>query len=246
VLLLRSLRQESRQTGGVKKSVVSPIQGCYRGLYNGKYPPPGGGGEYQPMSFGGKNIIFRRGGGINIVFGPKYRPLGCYWVKSAISRGVTASGISSSQRCHYDSHHFRMSSRRPSPNQGYHCVMGINELGLSAKQGCLWVRDTCKSRMSVSEGCLWVMGVCEWGMSMSQGKAWVRDVCESKKSVREGCLWVRVSMSWQVICELGCLRARLSSRGVQESGMSVNKGVLWFRFVLRISDVCISLSQRYR
>jgi hypothetical protein len=24
---------------------------------------------------GGKNIIFRRGGGINIVFGPKYRPL---------------------------------------------------------------------------------------------------------------------------------------------------------------------------
>jgi hypothetical protein len=23
----------------------------------------------------GKNIIFRRGGGINIVFGPKYRPL---------------------------------------------------------------------------------------------------------------------------------------------------------------------------
>jgi hypothetical protein len=23
----------------------------------------------------GKNVIFRRGGGINIVFGPKYRPL---------------------------------------------------------------------------------------------------------------------------------------------------------------------------
>jgi hypothetical protein len=27
---------------------------------------------------GGKNIIFRRGGGINIVFGPKYRPLAAY------------------------------------------------------------------------------------------------------------------------------------------------------------------------
>jgi hypothetical protein len=26
----------------------------------------------------GKNIIFRGGGGINIVFGPKYRPLGIY------------------------------------------------------------------------------------------------------------------------------------------------------------------------
>jgi hypothetical protein len=25
----------------------------------------------------GKNIIFRRSGGINIVFGPKYRPLRC-------------------------------------------------------------------------------------------------------------------------------------------------------------------------
>jgi hypothetical protein len=28
-----------------------------RGLYIGKYsPPPGGVGEYQPMSFGGKNM----------------------------------------------------------------------------------------------------------------------------------------------------------------------------------------------
>jgi hypothetical protein len=28
----------------------------------------------------GKNIIFRRGGGINIVFGPKYRPLPDYLI----------------------------------------------------------------------------------------------------------------------------------------------------------------------
>ncbi len=28
------------------------------------------------VSRAGKNINFRRGGGINIVFGPKYRPLG--------------------------------------------------------------------------------------------------------------------------------------------------------------------------
>ncbi len=29
----------------------------YRGLYNGKYPPSrGGGGKYQPMSFGGQNM----------------------------------------------------------------------------------------------------------------------------------------------------------------------------------------------
>ncbi len=27
-----------------------------RGLYNGKYAPPWGGGKYQPMSFGGKNM----------------------------------------------------------------------------------------------------------------------------------------------------------------------------------------------
>jgi hypothetical protein len=32
--------------------------------------------EKQRVARGGKNIIFRRGGGgINIVFGPKYRPL---------------------------------------------------------------------------------------------------------------------------------------------------------------------------
>jgi hypothetical protein len=31
-----------------------------RGLYFGKYPPPGRGGEYQPMSFGGKNMKRRR------------------------------------------------------------------------------------------------------------------------------------------------------------------------------------------
>jgi hypothetical protein len=31
--------------------------------------------EKQCVPRGGKNIIFRRGGGINIVFGPKYRPL---------------------------------------------------------------------------------------------------------------------------------------------------------------------------
>jgi hypothetical protein len=27
-----------------------------RGLYIGKYQHPGGGGKYQPMSFGGKNM----------------------------------------------------------------------------------------------------------------------------------------------------------------------------------------------
>jgi hypothetical protein len=32
--------------------------------------------EKRHVARGGKNIIFRRGGGINIVFGPKYRPLG--------------------------------------------------------------------------------------------------------------------------------------------------------------------------
>ncbi len=31
--------------------------------------------EKRHVGRGGKNIIFRRGGGINIVFGPKYRPL---------------------------------------------------------------------------------------------------------------------------------------------------------------------------
>ncbi len=31
--------------------------------------------EKQRVARGGKYIIFRRGGGINIVFGPKYRPL---------------------------------------------------------------------------------------------------------------------------------------------------------------------------
>ncbi len=31
--------------------------------------------EKRCVAGGGKNIIFRRGGGINIVFGPKYRPL---------------------------------------------------------------------------------------------------------------------------------------------------------------------------
>jgi hypothetical protein len=31
-----------------------------RGLYIGKYPPPLGGGKYQPMSFGGKNMKSRR------------------------------------------------------------------------------------------------------------------------------------------------------------------------------------------
>ncbi len=31
--------------------------------------------EKRCVARGGKNIIFRRGGGINIVFGPKYRPL---------------------------------------------------------------------------------------------------------------------------------------------------------------------------
>jgi hypothetical protein len=31
--------------------------------------------EKQYVTRGGKNIIFRRGGGINIVFGWKYRPL---------------------------------------------------------------------------------------------------------------------------------------------------------------------------
>jgi hypothetical protein len=31
--------------------------------------------EKRHIARGGKNIIFRRGGGINIVFGPKYRPL---------------------------------------------------------------------------------------------------------------------------------------------------------------------------
>ncbi len=31
--------------------------------------------EKRRVARGGKNIIFRRGGGINIVFGPKYRPL---------------------------------------------------------------------------------------------------------------------------------------------------------------------------
>jgi hypothetical protein len=33
------------------------IKPCgYRGLYIGKYPPPLGGREYQPMPFGGKNM----------------------------------------------------------------------------------------------------------------------------------------------------------------------------------------------
>jgi hypothetical protein len=32
--------------------------------------------EKRRVARGGKNIIFRRGGGINIVFGPKYRHLG--------------------------------------------------------------------------------------------------------------------------------------------------------------------------
>jgi hypothetical protein len=32
----------------------------YRGLYIGKYLPPPQGGEYQPMSFGGKNTKRRR------------------------------------------------------------------------------------------------------------------------------------------------------------------------------------------
>jgi hypothetical protein len=32
--------------------------------------------EKRHVARGGKNIIFRRGGGKNIVFGPKYRPLG--------------------------------------------------------------------------------------------------------------------------------------------------------------------------
>ncbi len=31
--------------------------------------------EKRRVARGGKNIIFRRGRGINIVFGPKYRPL---------------------------------------------------------------------------------------------------------------------------------------------------------------------------
>jgi hypothetical protein len=31
--------------------------------------------EKRHVARGGKNIIFRRGGGIDIVFGPKYRPL---------------------------------------------------------------------------------------------------------------------------------------------------------------------------
>jgi hypothetical protein len=31
--------------------------------------------EKRRVSRGGKNIIFRKGGGINIVFGPKCRPL---------------------------------------------------------------------------------------------------------------------------------------------------------------------------
>jgi hypothetical protein len=31
--------------------------------------------EKRHVARGGKNMIFRRGRGINIVFGPKYRPL---------------------------------------------------------------------------------------------------------------------------------------------------------------------------
>ncbi len=38
----------------------------YRGLYIGKYPPPPGGGEYQPMTFGGKNMKRRREKGENV------------------------------------------------------------------------------------------------------------------------------------------------------------------------------------
>jgi hypothetical protein len=33
------------------------------------------GGKKRGVATGGKNIIFRKGAGINIVFGPKYRPL---------------------------------------------------------------------------------------------------------------------------------------------------------------------------
>jgi hypothetical protein len=35
--------------------------------------------EKQHIARGGKNIIFRRGGEINFVFGPKYRPL--HWTE---------------------------------------------------------------------------------------------------------------------------------------------------------------------
>jgi hypothetical protein len=37
-----------------------------RGLYIGKYPPPGGGEKYQPMLFGGKNMKSVREKGGNV------------------------------------------------------------------------------------------------------------------------------------------------------------------------------------
>jgi hypothetical protein len=37
--------------------------------------------EKQGVRRGEKNIIFRRGGGINIGFGPKYRPLANYYIQ---------------------------------------------------------------------------------------------------------------------------------------------------------------------
>jgi hypothetical protein len=43
--------------------------------------------EKRRVARGGKNIIFRRGGGINIFFGPKYRPLCKGMVKVKIKKG---------------------------------------------------------------------------------------------------------------------------------------------------------------
>ncbi len=51
----------------------------------------------------GKNIIFRRGGGINIVFGPKYRPLvnwsnyQYYWTDSRTGKSKEVPSCSTSE-----------------------------------------------------------------------------------------------------------------------------------------------------
>jgi hypothetical protein len=45
--------------------------------------------EKRCVGRGGKNIIFRRGGGgVNIVFGPKYRPLNISKMKQNFNRAL--------------------------------------------------------------------------------------------------------------------------------------------------------------
>jgi hypothetical protein len=79
--------------------------------------------EKQCVTRGGKNIIFGRGEGINIVFGPKYRPLSryvilvFYWLHVFLFPVPMVAGVALGaigwQICH--------TSRIPNPRGFRHC-----------------------------------------------------------------------------------------------------------------------------